>query len=68
MLWPTHFHFHYLYIELPPFWFFLQGLGFTVEMQSRPTKHFSGGWRMRVSLARYLTLQLFDVFHGKFQI
>eukprot|EP00794_Sanderia_malayensis_P016198 gene16198-17828_t len=32
----------------------LSGLGFTVEMQSRPTNHFSGGWRMRVSLASYL--------------
>ena len=36
---------------------FLQGLGFTAEMQDRQTKKFSGGWRMRVSLARALFLE-----------
>jgi ATPase components of ABC transporters with duplicated ATPase domains len=32
----------------------LAGLGFTPEMQKRATKHFSGGWRMRLALARAL--------------
>lgn len=35
----------------------LAGLGFTKEMQGRPTKSFSGGWRMRISLARALFIQ-----------
>jgi ATP-binding cassette subfamily F protein 2 len=35
----------------------LHGLGFTDAMQQQPTKSFSGGWRMRVSLARALFLQ-----------
>ena len=35
----------------------LAGLGFTKEMQGRKTKHFSGGWRMRVSLARALFME-----------
>ena len=28
----------------------LYGLGFTPEMQTKPTKMFSGGWRMRISV------------------
>ena len=32
----------------------LCGLGFNPEMQRRPTKEFSGGWRMRIALARAL--------------
>ncbi|XP_031778917.1 ATP-binding cassette sub-family F member 1 [Nasonia vitripennis] len=35
----------------------LAGLGFSKEMQNRATKNFSGGWRMRVSLARALFLE-----------
>ncbi|GFY62765.1 ATP-binding cassette sub-family F member 1 [Trichonephila inaurata madagascariensis] len=35
----------------------LSGLGFTKEMQDRATKNFSGGWRMRVSLARALFME-----------
>lgn len=32
----------------------LVGLGFSAEKQKRPTKEFSGGWRMRLALARAL--------------
>lgn len=32
----------------------LHGLGFSKEMQQKKTKDFSGGWRMRIALARAL--------------
>ncbi|MEW5312400.1 MAG: hypothetical protein WDW38_004039 [Sanguina aurantia] len=35
----------------------LHGLGFTPIMQKRATTSFSGGWRMRISLARALYIQ-----------
>ncbi|XP_048750945.1 ATP-binding cassette sub-family F member 3-like [Ostrea edulis] len=35
----------------------LAGLGFTPAMQKMPTKEFSGGWRMRLALARALFSQ-----------
>lgn len=35
----------------------LFGLGFTPDMQKQTTKEFSGGWRMRVALARALFLK-----------
>merc|ERR1740139_1024065 len=35
----------------------LKGLGFTHAMQGKVTADFSGGWRMRVSLARALFIQ-----------
>ena len=35
----------------------LAGLGFSWGMQNRATKNFSGGWRMRVSLARALFIE-----------
>lgn len=34
----------------------LHGLGFTTAMQGMKTREFSGGWRMRVALARALFL------------
>lgn len=35
----------------------LSGLGFSAEDQKRPTREFSGGWRMRVALASALFCQ-----------
>lgn len=35
----------------------LAGLGFSVAMQEKPVCDFSGGWRMRISLARALFLE-----------
>lgn len=35
----------------------LHGLGFTKEMQATKTRDFSGGWRMRISLARALFVE-----------
>lgn len=35
----------------------LFGLGFTAQMQNKATKEFSGGWRMRIALARALFLR-----------
>lgn len=32
----------------------LHGLGFTAEMMKTKSEDFSGGWRMRISLARVL--------------
>lgn len=34
--------------------YILHGLGFTTEMQQKKCKDFSGGWRMRIALARAL--------------
>jgi ATP-binding cassette subfamily F protein 3 len=38
-------------------WHSLQGLSFTPEMQLKRTKEFSGGWRMRIALARALFIE-----------
>ncbi|XP_078440145.1 general control non-repressible 3 [Wolffia australiana] len=35
----------------------LAGLSFTPEMQRKPTRAFSGGWRMRIALARALFVE-----------
>lgn len=38
----------------------LAGLGFSEADQNRPTKSFSGGWRMRLALARALFVKVRD--------
>lgn len=35
----------------------LHGLGFTADMQNKKAREFSGGWRMRIALARALFVQ-----------
>ena len=35
----------------------LAGLGFTSDMQNKQVNHFSGGWQMRISLARGLFME-----------
>jgi len=36
---------------------YFQGLSFTPEMQLKATNTFSGGWRMRIALARALFIE-----------
>lgn len=35
----------------------IRGLGFSIEDLNKQTRHFSGGWRMRISLAKALFIQ-----------
>lgn len=41
----------------------LHGLGFTAKMQKTPTKDFSGGWRMRIALARYIKKDFIHIYN-----
>ena len=44
----------------------LHGLGFTKTMQQKRTRDFSGGWRMRIALARALFVDpTFLILDGK---
>lgn len=45
----------------------LHGLGFTKAMQQKRTRDFSGGWRMRIALARALFVDpTFLILDGEF--
>jgi ATP-binding cassette subfamily F protein 1 len=46
----------------------LYGLGFDLEMQTKPTKMFSGGWRMRISLARALFMEPSEFYEKLFSM
>jgi ATP-binding cassette subfamily F protein 2 len=46
--------------------YILDGLGFTHQMQNKKCKDFSGGWRMRIALARALYLKPSLLLLGKF--